>query len=784
MAQSSTRKPLIDAIHQNKSQIDLNIKLMNKPLPPTFAIRLLAVAAFSVLSPVLASAQCDPPSNVQVTNVGATTAEVTWSASPSEPGNGYAYEVRTSGAPGSGVTPESGYVTSGNTVDGLLMTTVQDLDITTGYFFYVRYQCASLEYSAWTTAATFTTTAVQPPVALAAIYVSDDSFLARWNPSDGAANYYLDVSTDPSFNTFVTGYENLPVSITSAVVSDVLPSTTYYYRVRAIGATGPVTADSNVITVTTLATPLDYVVWTQAGWSGDPEYGLDAIIDWDYDTATDGDFVAETLTLNPGYTLTVAPFTSVGVANEIINNAGTGAIVVENNANLVQINDAAPANVGEITVVRNSSPIFRQDYTMWSSPVAGTQTLQDFSPLTVSTRFYTYDPATDFFNSTDPDEPFNQGAGYLIRVSNTHVDYVDETSVPEIWTGTFTGVPGNGLIEVPLSDAGQGFNMVGNPYPSVISAETLFQLNEENIEGTVYFWRRRNSTTSGDTNSYYATYTILGGVASETSDIPNGFIQVGQGFIVQALDGGGPLVFSNDERVPDNFEDQFFRQANPAAEKHRMWLTLTNESGGFSQMLLGYMEGALDDVDRMDGKYIGDGSLALTSWLAGAEYTIQGRALPFDQSDVVPLHFKSPYATSHTISLSSFDGLFEELPSVYLRDNYTGAVHDLKVSAYTFETDAGAFADRFEILFAPALGVDVAQDTGCMITSHNGRISFQTGGAELSRVALFDMQGRQVFESPALQAQAYVISDVANRGQILVAKVTLGRNVIYKKIVY
>jgi hypothetical protein len=731
------------------------------------------------------SAQCLAPDNVQLDNVNATSADISWSASTSAPGSGYNYEVRKFGAPGSGITPASGYVTSGNTADGLLSTTIQSLEINTDYNFYVRYECSGSVFSPWTAATPFTTSTVQPPVAIAAIYNSDESFLARWNISDGATGYYLDVSTDADFTTFVTGYENLFVAVNSKVVSDLLPNTTYYYRVRAEGAGAVITANSNTITTSTIATPLSFVVWTEAGWSGDPSYAVDAIIDWDYNTLTDGDFVARTLTVNSGNTLTIAGFTSVGVDNEIINNAGATGIILENNGNLLQNVDGAPANVGEITVLRDSSPIFRLDYTMWSSPVVGTETLAQFSPLTLSNRFYTYNTSTDLFNAISSAQTFTQGLGYLIRIGNTHVPYVDETSVPESWTGTFTGVPSNGLIEVPLSQALNGYNMVGNPYPSVISAQTLFTLNEDNIESTIYFWRRRNSTAAGDSNSHYATYTILGGVASETSEEPNGFIQVGQGFIVQAKPGGGDLIFSNEERVGDNFENQFFRSAT-TIEKHRMWLNLTSPSGVFSQTLLGYMEGGSNSLDNADALYINDGTAALTSFLENTEYIIQARALPFASSDIIALNFKTTLVGDYTISLSQFDGFFENMQNIYLKDNYTDIITDLKAGDYTFAATAGNFSDRFVIMYEDLLGVVSPGDANTVaVTTRDGVIGINSGSDVMSEVSVFDVRGRLIYKSVTVDASEFNISTIVQRDQMLIVKIkTADNTIINKKIIF
>src|SRR5690606_11212717 len=125
------------------------------------------------------------------------------------------------------------------------------------------------------------------------------------------------------------------------------------------------------------------------------------------------------------------------------------------------------------------------------------------------------------------------------------------------------------------------------------------------------------------------------------------------------------LSFTNAMRTADH-KSPFFRQTR-AEERNRIWLNITGSGGGFGQMLIAYMPSAQNAVDRTDGKYMGDGTLALTSWLDGTEYVIQGRA-PFTASDVVPLHFRTLIPGSYTVAVDQLDGLFLGSQPVYLRD--------------------------------------------------------------------------------------------------------------------
>jgi subtilisin-like proprotein convertase family protein len=92
---------------------------------------------------------CLPPTGVTASAITQTTATVSWTASASNPSNGYQWEVRTSGAAGSGAT---GLAQSGNVAAGVTSVNVTGLTTGTAYSVYVRSDCGGSDFSAWTNA--------------------------------------------------------------------------------------------------------------------------------------------------------------------------------------------------------------------------------------------------------------------------------------------------------------------------------------------------------------------------------------------------------------------------------------------------------------------------------------------------------------------------------------------------------------------------------------------------------------------------------------------------------
>lgn len=519
--------------------------------------------------------------------------------------------------------------------------------------------------------------------------------------------------------------------------------------------------------------------WNGTAWSNTtgPTASLDAIIDGTYSTQTNGAITAKKLTVNAGKSLTINSGTSVTVQNEVINN---GSLVVENNANLIQVLGTTNTNTGNIVVNRNSSPLLRLDYTLWSSPVAG-QNLAAFSPLTSQSpsRFYTYDTANNqYSNAFDPTATnFAAGTGYLIRMPNTA-----DSTTPTAYAGQFTGVPNNGDISFTLSTAGSGYNLVGNPYPSPITAATLVANNSTVISSTLYFWRKTNGIGTA-----YCTYNTAGSVFTTNGNTqsvdPTGIIQSGQGFFVQAI-APGSLVFKNEQRST-NTTGQFFKTKQVAASS-RIWLNAINAAGDFSQMAVNYTEGATQGVDAFDGKYINDSPLALTSNINNDEYTIQGRPA-FDASDVVPLNFKTNVAGDYTIAIDHADGLFATGQDVYLVDNTTGTETNLKTNAYTFTATTGTANSRFALKYQKTLKVDAPafNENSVAVYKNNETLYVNSGVNNISNIKVFDIQGRLIVEQKNVNTNSSAIKNLKASQQVLIVKVTSQDNkVVNKKVVH
>jgi hypothetical protein len=588
----------------------------------------------------------------------------------------------------------------------------------------------------------------------------------------------VNIAYNGQTTTYVPGYNNRTVNGTSQLVTGLQSSKTYYYLVRALS---PLSLNSNVIAVVTGALN----VWDNGAWSmGVPPTLIDqaTLLD-DYNTFTDGPFNAAVLSVVSGG-LTVAENTAITINGAIAVQSGA-TMVVESNANVVQVNESA-VNTGTVKVLRKTSPIARLDYKLWSSPVQA-QNLLAFSPNTEANRFYRYNTATNQYNGvTASSTSFGLGRGYLIRVPNNH------PATPSIWTGTFTGVLNTGEIAVSVDTNGDsGYNAIGNPYASPVNADEFIAANIGNIDGTLYFWRKIN----GAATDAYVTYNVpMGGTVPDDANVeePNGIIQVGQGFIVNALPTSQNVVFTNAMREV-NFANQFYRTGAAAAantaERHRIWLNLKNNEGVSSQALLGYVAGATNGLDLgTDSNYLNSGTAGLYTVTANKKLAIQGRELPFNTNDVVAVGFKAVAPGSYTIAVSQVDGLFSQGQTVYLKDKANSTVHNLSQGAYSFNSEAGTFDSRFEIVYTDsALGIKnpVLAPENVIVYKQGTTLNISTGAVMMADVVIYDTRGRMIYSKTDINAVETVISDLAPQGQVLLVQITTaGQEKVTKKVLF
>ncbi|PPD00316.1 MAG: hypothetical protein CTY35_02635 [Methylotenera sp.] len=600
--------------------------------------------------------------------------------------------------------------------------------------------------------------------------------VARWESADNAA-----------FTINVTPIANTTNTLT-AVEMGAIPTIKYFRAVSQNGVCPP--AYSDVVAVEYPST-----TWNGTTWSnGSPDATKKVIFAGDF-TST-GDIEACSIEVQATRTVTIASGHTLTVSNEVtvLGTPATTNLIFQNTASLIQLNNAV--NSGSIRYIRNATPMVRNDYTYWSSPVAG-QVLNVFSPLTNPSRYYVFDNASYNWLSVPGASTMIPAKGYIIRAPSNY-----STSATTTYVGQFVGVPNNGNYSIPIvvntiPNPIQDRNLIGNPYPSAIDADLLLAANLSTLQGSFYFWTHNTPITNFVyTANDYAVYNQSGGTAAAinpgiNNNPPNQFIAAGQGFFVQGLNSG-TLTFTNAMRVAGS-NASFFRNSQQnttvTREKHRVWLNLINTQGAFKQLLAGYIQDATNAMDNHFDSEIAEAgnSISFYSVLGDKKLTIQGRALPFTETDVVPLGYRTTYAGTYAIQLADFDGLFALGQDIFLEDKLLNVVHDLRTSNYEFTTAIGTVEDRFVLKFQnETLSIpEVSLQNIIVIKNQNAIDITASSTITLKEVKVFDMRGRLITSLDNINSYTAKVTNLNIANQVLLVQITdVEGKTVTKKLVY
>ncbi|MBO6879982.1 hypothetical protein [Winogradskyella sp.] len=528
------------------------------------------------------------------------------------------------------------------------------------------------------------------------------------------------------------------------------------------------------------------------------EIFYNVVLDNDFDIATtDRTFIMSgNLTVNPGRTLNVQSGQLIEVGNMVTN---LGSFTLQDSASLIQVNDVT--NVGNLTMNRDYIVDSSYDYVYWSSPITDFNT--DDLPIN-NGHIYKWNPTATNTGSgqgnweSAASEIMQEGIGYIARVPST----VPATLVFQ------NGVPNNGDVNLNLSrglnpaSEDDDWNLVGNPYPSSISALAFLNANT-NLEGFVNLWTHGADPSLLEPDPFYEDYVYnyneddyitYNGTA--TTNGPSGFsgyIAAGQSFMVNTVNGLPSttiaMSFENSMRQRDYDNSNFYRLNPQLTSKHRIWLDfgMSDEPVG-KRIVIGYVPNATMEEDRLyDAKWIGDETeQRFYSILNESDYLIQGRALPFSDEDVVPVGFNAIIAGNYTIAISAVDGVFDEgNQDIFIKDNLLGLVHNLSSNPYSFNSEVGEFNDRFEIVFrADALSIDDNQlddNDLSIVEQSNGDVRFSIGkNLTITTVEILDVLGRQVYNLKGNSSvEVYDLSRLSNTAYI--AKVTLSNGQVISK---
>ena len=484
------------------------------------------------------------------------------------------------------------------------------------------------------------------------------------------------------------------------------------------------------------------------------------------------------LLINSGKIFEVAAGSALDVPGTLTNNAGVSGFILQSDASgtasLIQKTDNVPATMQRYISGSAeawhflSAPVTGQEIsgTWLPSGSYGNGTGYDLYLWNEPTSCWIYKlntTSTVNWTTVHPGANFSVGRGYLYSVEDLNP------------TKSFTGNLVNGDIDIGLTIDGtdpvlEGFNLVGNPYPSSIdwmasSGWTFTNLVETGGGYDMWIW---NPTANN-----YGVYNSADADGIGTNSVGR-YIAPMQGFFVLAA-STGDLGVSNAVRVHDGAGDWF---KNKSIQENDISLSVISDAGfGSDEIVLrfGYPaneHGALklfSHVKTAPGLFMTSGGEDLSvGYFTSPEEKLQ-----------VSVNFTAGKEGDFTLS---FDFDYESFDFVWLEDRKENFFADVKqVSEYSFSAKTTDRSDRFVLHFEIARIQENKELPANIWFNGHELILDLTLVNDPTDIRIVDMLGRTVLNKNLTGGATHHLS-LNTRNQILIVNARTKKAFVNRKI--
>ena len=352
---------------------------------------------------------------------------------------------------------------------------------------------------------------------------------------------------------------------------------------------------------------------------------------------------------------------------ELMNN---GHITLESDAALIQGVASTNTGMGTYEVIR-TAPQNKNQFRFLSSPIDNINIQNVYGGSNVAQ----FDPAnhavgngwTYLSNGT-----LENARGYAVNGSNLLNGGEGRRH--------YIGNVNNGIVSIPIDGTiygspYDGWNLIGNPYPSAVSITALMTSNPSLGSVTLY----------DQSNSNYITYNSINAAGAK--------IASGEAFYTHFIGPNTNINFDNSHRL----EEVGAMAKNSSTSLSS--LTIRDEDEAEYTTHIAFTDKASDTFDlNYDAPLIPQANqLSLFSSLENESYAIQSFA-PVKNNKKVIVGIEGK-AGNYTIELSQYNNFTNDI-KVILTDKLSGKKCDLLKEAYTFyKASDEKVSNRFEITY-------------------------------------------------------------------------------------
>jgi len=426
------------------------------------------------------------------------------------------------------------------------------------------------------------------------------------------------------------------------------------------------------------------------------------------------------MTINEGGKVTINSLDTLTIFNNFLlksSVSGTGSII-----------DNGKLKILGTTTVQRYFPSYSK-YSFVSSPVTSA-----LSNVFFHAWLYKWlEPTQTWYNIFNTNIPITPMVGYSVILENVTGNPSIPPNNPAIFTGTLnTGAIGaSDNVTNTHFGAGnlEGFNLIGNPYPSAIDWEASSGWTKTNVDNAIYFWA----------NNQYASY-----VNEASTNGGSRYIPAMQGFFVRRTHssfGTGTVIMDNSVRVHNTTA---FYKSNPVN-----FLRLSiNGNNLTDETVIRFDNSATNSFDSQYDAYKLFGLNTPQLYTVGddaSELSINTLTEVLNNTNV-NMYFKPCFNGVYSITateLNSFD------PSIYifLEDHKTQQSQLLNTNPlYSFNADTLDVPNRFVIKFIQSTNGITEKNNNDLIVFASGKTVYIKANNVKGNldVVVTDLLGREV----------------------------------------
>ncbi|MBN2174660.1 MAG: T9SS type A sorting domain-containing protein [Bacteroidales bacterium] len=479
---------------------------------------------------------------------------------------------------------------------------------------------------------------------------------------------------------------------------------------------------------------------------------------FDMEIMSGTDVTCDAGTINAGGDLTIYPSGGFKLNAGTFNVSGNSYFEADNTGMAAFI-DNGTFNVSGTTTVEQY--LTSERWHLVSAPI---------SNATINTYFDIYlreydEPTDSWAYLVNPTTlPMNVTEGYSAWASD---DYTGTTTV------SFVGSLNAG-IDYPIASlsytAGNGWNVLGNPYPAPLQWNNTWSKTDLSDWACVH--------NNGNDECYNAA-TNTGW--PNPGDMADGIIPSTQGFWVRATSSSASVTIPASERM---FSDQAFYKESAVTVNESIRLRIDGNND-FDAMLLQFIPDATTGYDPrydLEKRWGYDESPQIYS-IIDENTLFSVNVLPELYSGlVIPAGFQVGAPGEYTLTLTQLENMKANL-TIVLEDIRENTFTQMNINdTYVFTAEPIDESHRFNIHFKDAtIGINDNLGSGANVYAYDDIVYIQTSGGQPSLISIYDVTGREI-ENLKSNAEDIIRIKVTEGTGYYVVKVLTDKDLTTQKV--